>query len=64
MTQRYRLEIPPTLSKRETEAAMEVLEDVLDLLCRHLHQLDRHAHPDHHDDWEPPPWATDLDDAS
>ena len=63
MTSRYTLDIPATLTKRETEAAMEVLEDVLDLLCRHLHDLDRHAHPDQHD-WDPPPWVVDPDDAS
>ena len=61
MSKRYRLQIPATLTKRETEATMEVLEDVLDLLCRHLHELDRHAHPDRHD-WEPPPWAKHVDD--
>jgi len=57
MSKRYQLQIPATLTKRETEAVMEVLEDVIDLLCRHLHELDRHAHPDHRDDWAPPPWA-------
>ena len=30
MSNRYRLRIPATLIKRETEAAMEVLEDVID----------------------------------
>lgn len=58
MTQRYQLEIPATLTRHEAETVMEVLEDVIDLLCRHLHELDRHAHPDR-DQWEPPPWAVE-----
>ena len=56
MKQRYKLDIPPQLTRGETEVVIEVLEDVLDLLCGHLQELDRHAHPDNHR-WENPVWA-------
>ena len=64
MKRRYKLDIPPHLSRQETEVVIDVLEDVLDLLCRHLHELDRHACPDKHR-WENPVWVdepTDGDD--
>lgn len=59
MTRRYKLDIPPHLSREETEVVIDVLEDVLDLLCRHLHELDRHASPDDHR-WKNPAWVDEL----
>jgi hypothetical protein len=66
MTKRYTLDVPPHLTPRETEAVIEVLEDMLDLLSRHLYELDRRACPTRHN-WEVPPWVEggeDSDDPS
>lgn len=62
MTKRYQLDIPEHLTRRETEATIEVLEDVLDLLCRHLARLHHHTRPEP-DGWKDPPWLDDEDDA-
>ena len=56
MSKRYTLDVPPHLTPRETEAVIEVLEDMLDLLSRHLYELDRrtrHSGPD----WDDPAWV-------
>ena len=59
MKRRYKLDIPPHLSRQETEVVIDVLEDVLDLLSRHLHELDRHTRPDDHQ-WQNPTWIEPL----
>lgn len=61
MKRRYKLDIPPHLSRQETEVVIDVLEDILDLLCRHLHELDRHSRPGDHQ-WENPAWVDELTD--
>jgi hypothetical protein len=63
MSKRYTLDVPPHLTPRETEAVIEVLEDMLDLLSRHLYELDRRTRQDC-PDWEAPAWADGPHDPS
>ena len=54
MSSRFELEIPPTLTDAEARIVMEVLEEMIDCLCRRLRDLDRHHRPPD-PAWETPP---------
>ena len=58
MSRRLELEIPQTLTDDEARLIIEVLEELIDLLCRQLHHLDGKVRPPD-EGWTDPDWMSD-----
>jgi len=58
MSRRFELEIPQTLTDEEARLVIEVLEELIEVLCRQVHHLDKKVRsPD--DGWIDPHWMDD-----
>lgn len=61
MSRRLNLEIPQTLTDDEARLVIEVLEELIDLLCQQVHHLDQRVRPPE-EGWIDPDWM-DVDES-